>query len=57
VVTLLSTLSQEVKDLAAQLDPAKDAATQTKLNDFATRLDAKTDALAAAVAANTPASP
>jgi hypothetical protein len=52
-VTLLQALSQQVKDLAA--GSAEAPAVQASLTEFARRLDAATQPLAAAVVANTPA--
>ena len=54
VEKLLATLSQEIKDLAAQLDPATQAALQKQLNDLAGTVDASATQLAADVVANTP---
>ncbi len=46
VITLLQSIAQDIRD---------EAGNQTKLNELAANLDAKADALAAAVVANTPA--
>ena len=50
VVKLLETLSAEIRNL-----PTSDPATQAKIDGIASQLEAQTAALAAAVAANTPA--
>lgn len=54
-VTLIQGISQQLKDLAAQV--ANEPAVQQKINDMAAGLDASTTPLATAVTANTPAAP